>query len=510
MTEPRTDLGRGRTVPGRFPSGGDMVDLLRRLFERDVFKMLLLAFVGATLFLSKLDGNGLAAFDDAYYAQKAKEISRTGELMRLYHDGEACFDNPPLFMWLVAGSYRLFGVSEYAAKLPSALLGVATVLLLFVFVRRLVNADLALLAAGVLVLTPTFIKYSRHAMIDVPLAFFVLLAFYSLVRALRGEPRCFLVWGLAVSASIWLKSLLGGFPLLISTLYILGKRRLDLRRSGLFWSGCGIVVVLGFSWYYVSYWRYGRVFLEGHFGGLILTAMTPEAGTTWVEHLSYLRAIVAYYWPWLPVFVLGLYALVVRRKLPQVEPMLLTLWIFVFLVVMSLMGMRKTWYMVPILPAMAIVTAVGLDGVLPASRRKWLPVVSVTFVVAVSLLVLATPVSLSSQREPDVRLIAPYVRHLVTDDTPLLLLDDTEAAWWAVNNPLLFYTDRSADAATVEMVRESFSGAGPAYAVARLNQLPALRAVYPDVFIVKQGQDLALVANRTVDTATVVPLDFAR
>jgi hypothetical protein len=182
------------------------------------------------------------------------------------------------------------------------------------------------------------------------------------------------------------------------------------------------------------------------------------------------------------------------------------LWIFVFLIAMSLMGMRKTWYMVPILPAMALVTAAGLDRLLSDAAQRRLAVASVYFVAGAAILIQATPVSLSPGREKDIRLVAPYVRHLVTDSTPFLLVDDAEETWFAVNNPLLFYADRAAETATVETFRQVFAGPGLACALARPEKLAMLRAAHSGLFTVKQGSDLALVANREVDTANVVPL----
>src|SRR5262245_59637955 len=93
-----------------------------------------------TIIISKLGGNGLANYDDCFYAQKAKEILHTGEWMTMHFNNQPAWENPPLFIWFIALSYKLFGVNEFAAKFPSALFGVATVCLLYVIGRKFYGA----------------------------------------------------------------------------------------------------------------------------------------------------------------------------------------------------------------------------------------------------------------------------------------------------------------------------------------------------------------------------------
>ena len=114
-------------------------------------------------------------------------------------------------MWLIALSYTVFGVTEFAAKFPSALFGVATVLLIYYFARTLFNESAAFLSSSVLATTFLFTRYARRAMMDVTLSFFVTLALFAVILALRKDARWFFVWALATSAAILMKSVLGVF-----------------------------------------------------------------------------------------------------------------------------------------------------------------------------------------------------------------------------------------------------------------------------------------------------------
>ena len=111
---------------------------------------------------------GLSNYDDAYYAQKAKEMAASESIWVVPFNGDPAFDNPPLPFWLTAGAYKVFGVSGYAAVFFPALMGVGTVWLTFLLARKLFDNEFtAFLSAFVLLfpgffLDPFLILFSIH------------------------------------------------------------------------------------------------------------------------------------------------------------------------------------------------------------------------------------------------------------------------------------------------------------------------------------------------------------
>ena len=176
-------------------SFSDQSTLLTQAVLHPRFQVLLITFLATVMIFSKLGGSGLANYDDCFYAQKAKEILQTGSWMTMHYNHEPAFENSPFFLWMIAISYKIFGISEFAAKFPSALMGVATILLVYALARRLYNNWTAFFAAFILSTTFIFTRYARHAMIDVTLTFFVCSAFLALTLALRQNRRFFLLWG---------------------------------------------------------------------------------------------------------------------------------------------------------------------------------------------------------------------------------------------------------------------------------------------------------------------------
>ena len=99
---------------------------------------------------------------------------RTGDWWNIRFNGNLNFEYPPLFLWLEASSFKLFGVNDAAAKFPSALLGFGTILVVYFLTFELTGQLwLSLFAMLVLSSTQFFLKNATHAMTDVPFTFFL-------------------------------------------------------------------------------------------------------------------------------------------------------------------------------------------------------------------------------------------------------------------------------------------------------------------------------------------------
>ena len=77
-----------------------------------------IAWVG---FLWNLGNIGLVDETEPLFAEAARQMTVTGDLITPYFNGETRFDKPPLIYWLMAVAYRFLGVNEWAVRLPSAL-----------------------------------------------------------------------------------------------------------------------------------------------------------------------------------------------------------------------------------------------------------------------------------------------------------------------------------------------------------------------------------------------------
>lgn len=141
-----------------------------------------LIFAGALLlFAPFLGAVHLFDWDEINFAECAREMLVTGDYNTVQIDYQPFWEKPPLFIWMQALCMKIFGVSEFAARLPNAIGGAVTLATLFVLGSRTSGKKFAwywvLFYAGSLL--PHF--YFRSGVIDPWFNFFILLSFYHFI-----------------------------------------------------------------------------------------------------------------------------------------------------------------------------------------------------------------------------------------------------------------------------------------------------------------------------------------
>jgi 4-amino-4-deoxy-L-arabinose transferase-like glycosyltransferase len=96
-----------------------------------IFSIFWLIIVSAIAFLWNLGSTSLVDETEPLFAEAARQMTVTGDWITPYFNGETRFDKPPLIYWLMAICYRLFGVNEWGARLPSAVAAIALIVLSF-------------------------------------------------------------------------------------------------------------------------------------------------------------------------------------------------------------------------------------------------------------------------------------------------------------------------------------------------------------------------------------------
>ena len=112
----------------------------------------------------------LSAPDEGRYAVVALDMLRTGNWVTPHLNGLPFFHKPPLYYWLAAGGYELFGVHAWVARLPSMLGAWMASMSLLILARRYTNASTALSAAIIFLTMPFAYLASQYANMDMLLA----------------------------------------------------------------------------------------------------------------------------------------------------------------------------------------------------------------------------------------------------------------------------------------------------------------------------------------------------
>ncbi|MGH7164226.1 MAG: ArnT family glycosyltransferase, partial [Nitrospiraceae bacterium] len=124
------------------------------------------------LFFLDLGGLGLTDRDEGSNAEAAREMLETGDWISPTLNYEPRFAKPVFVYWLMSGAYRLLGISEFAARFPSALFGLALILLQYAFLTRVRGPVVGLLGGLMLVLSIEIVAIGRLALTDSVLIFF--------------------------------------------------------------------------------------------------------------------------------------------------------------------------------------------------------------------------------------------------------------------------------------------------------------------------------------------------
>jgi 4-amino-4-deoxy-L-arabinose transferase-like glycosyltransferase len=413
--------------------------------------------LGLTIFLlfANLHRGDLAGYDDAVYAYEGKEMLRNGDWANVWLNGKLDFDKPPLFIWLEALSFGLLGVSDFAAKFPAALLGLATVALVYFVTRELTDDEwLPSLAMIVLASTQYFLKYAQHAMTDVPFTFLFTLAIWAYLKAQR-QPVFFLLCGSAIGLAGLTRSILGLLPLgVIAAHWLVGRKAV---RSVYLWLGLALAIGLPLAWFWTQYHWYGDAFVQHHFSYTAENArsIAPQRGWHWLRGLGeYPFLLVKLYWPWLPLLLGGIVLTLRSLRQTNTERLfgfdqearwLLLLWIVVVVLPFSLIQHKVLRYILPAFPALAILSALAWRRWIPARR---LGASFAIVCVLLSLSVLLISVSSSHRlRAAEVRPLALLADAALPPAQPILLYTDG-AARWDYLHQIIWYTDRRAQMLT--------------------------------------------------------------
>jgi len=194
--------------------------LLARIL-RFRFELLLILALGGFALGSGMSAAPLVDWDEATYAEVAHEAIVNHSYLDFTWNGKGYVKKPPLLFWALVGSFNVFGESEAAARLPSVLAGLGTLLLIYFTAAGAAGRLAGMLAALAPLQFYFFVaRGGRECATDAPLLFFLTLAFYAILHARKDRRFCALA-GVASGMAILSKGLAGTIPLIAAPLAVL-------------------------------------------------------------------------------------------------------------------------------------------------------------------------------------------------------------------------------------------------------------------------------------------------
>lgn len=343
---------------------------------------LLLVLCGITFFLG-LGGLPLVGPDEPRYAEIGREMWASGDWITPRLAGYLWFEKPVWLYWGQAISYHLFGVNEFAARFPSALSALLTVIFVAFVIGKLVSRRWGLLSGAVLATSALWLGMARGASTDMGLACWIAVAVLAGHLAMRsnGKSRTgyWLLFAFGLGVSMLAKGLIG----ILLICLILGVHRLLMKRPiGASLKRNGAVMGLGAlvfaltvaSWYVPVTMANGMTFIDEFF----VNHHFKRFLTNEYHHLQppYFYLLVAFVGllPW-PFFLPGAIARLKKLGARDDErgELLLLAWVWAIIPIafFSISKSKLPAYILPSFPPLAILIGWEIERVWGGESDIW-------------------------------------------------------------------------------------------------------------------------------------------
>lgn len=359
----------------------------------------MMAALLSIIWLGSLGFRHLIPSDEGRYAEIAREMLVSGNWLVPKYNGYLYFEKPPLQMWITALTFKLFGLGEWQARLWSGLTSLAGIFFFAFTAGKIWGARVGQLTAIILASSPIWILGGHFNSLDMGIAFFMgsslcclLLSWHYPYASKNHQIWMMLCW-VSMALAVMSKGLIGivlpGFVLVI---YSLTSGDWKSWQKMLWIKGLSIFFLVSAPWFiYMSYTQPEFVyffFIHEHFERFTTNEHLRSA--PWYYFITLLFVGVV---PWIMQLFKGIFRnLEIRLKLPVIgvnhqSMWLCLMWCIAILIFFSISNSKLPGYILPVIPALAMVMAISIDHSLNTLNSKG-KVFPISWVLQVSIFLL--------------------------------------------------------------------------------------------------------------------------
>lgn len=229
--------------------------------------VILLFFIGIAFFLP-LASTPLFDLDEGAFSEATREMLVGKDYITTYLNGTLRFDKPILIYWFQLSSVKLFGLNEFAFRLPSAIAATFWAMAIYFFVKRTLDAQTAFFATLFMIASLQTNIIAKAAIADALLNLFIVLSMFSIYHYFKQQTQKLIYW---TSLFIALGALTKGpiaiiIPFLVSLLFFSIRGEFTLWVKTVF-NPIGILIFLTVAspWYIAEYLAQGQAFIDEFF-----------------------------------------------------------------------------------------------------------------------------------------------------------------------------------------------------------------------------------------------------
>lgn len=376
----------------------------RTVNSKHLWHLIAIITIAIGVFLVGLNRISVPTVDGAVRASMARHIISTGQLWPISYEGQIFTDHPPLYLWLTALSYKIFGMNDFAVNVVPRFFAFLTVIITaLIALQAGYSRGVALAAALILCLTRDFILSSVRGYIEPVLEFFIYAGVYfTLIAAKHKKTTSAAIAGLMVWLAAYSKGPVALWPFLFCAILIRRPRAIAAYLGA--FVACTAIWAL---WVQANgHWPYWADYLNKQVLG---SALEGRGGAQQLEPLYFVNILTKYYWPWIPFFVVAAFRTFQKRKLSYEHAALL--FAFGFIGAFSLMKWKFWYYIAPAYPAMALLIAMSFKQIIAKALDRDVVAKYISYAAMAWILVASiAPIKLHHERVPEVLAFKDSIR----------------------------------------------------------------------------------------------------
>jgi len=328
-------------------------------FRESIISTVLASLLAAAVLLPLLNRKILANWDEAIYAEVAREFLGRNWLIPMWQF-QPWLEKPPLSMWVTALFFHFFGATQFWARATSAFAGIGVVTLQHWIALRLRGLSTAWISTLVLLSTLGFLRASRRGELDVLLALGCYAALWGLVQVRQGNPHGWYLFWIGFAFAAMTKGAASVTLILTAVILAAWNKWIwqDLRRP--FVLGALLFAALVLPWHIYMLHIFGRSFLREYLGLHVITRATRQIAGGAHPWWFYGEVLLARAAPWVLLFPFAMARARRNRELREYF-----VFVLVVLCFFTAVATRLPKYIVPAYPALALIC-----GDMLAARMK--------------------------------------------------------------------------------------------------------------------------------------------
>jgi len=419
-------------------SDNTALSVVKSFLDSPRVRLAVIVVFAALGMFGKLSDTELQPMGSAAHAAISREILKTGDWLTLHWPYSEEFSDfyqfPPLFFWLQAITFRIFGVSDWSAKLVSAFFGFLTIILTYFLARlvfnnnnkdKIINSSsgeeyAAFLAAMTIIFTPYFFRHSRKCELETILIFFIALGFlFFILSEKMNDPRWLIPAGLSCGLGLMSK----GPPAMVLwaavfVYYFIDGGNSFKKISNIYlWVGIAVTFVVPMLWILPQVIYKGNALYEKYFVNQIIWSLKGRSreAVSFIEklkgYLFFFGAFSSYYLPWSITGICGVVK-IIREKLKSYY--ILIIWAVVVWAGFTLAGYKDDYYLLAMWPSWAAINGFVFS--------RWTEKIKIPVTVSSALLasifaaaVLFAPVKFDRARNPEFPKLGVLINSVVPE-----------------------------------------------------------------------------------------------